>query len=631
MKPLVILSNRRQYDYFVGHYDLSAWAVLCDDPAFSEELESLKISHHRLSEFLLEKKWADVNAWACSRAATWPELCRSEGLFKDFDFPSVIFYHFSHLLVHMLKNYLYAEYVLDHYAPEKVVLFSNRKIECDYPRADGNFFLNYFLKERCEKDGLPFDWCVIEGEELGERERAKGSHSALSAAGLKMRIRPFLAGIAKNLLRLVSKRFRPNATILASGSPKHLGSVLADLRLKGQRILFLDDDFHSEKFLFALRNRIFYCLAERTAAEPFLKDCFSYFLRESEKSLSRSAEHFEFEGHDFSDFIRRYLFEKMGDYFSRIESDSRCYAAILKNNNLRALVVEQDYADRGSFLAALMKRRGVEVFCVSHANTAVDFRVPPDEQKYAKSMTFVNSEFEKNMYQSRGWRGEQIIISGTPRYDRLIRMCAQTKPRSGAGRLKVLVCGASWMNQTPHDFGYLGLHIGVRRELQFRAMCDLFSVANEFPLVDLAILPHHHETEPFWKDFIRKHGDPRRMRLLSASTDVFKLLLDCDAMVLAHWSTTLIEAAIVRLPTIVLNLRSTLSPALREFSEKGFCSIAFDRKGISDAFSGLTGKRTDFLTGQSHLEFYLGKMDGLATSRVANAVLQAVSRTGKCS
>jgi hypothetical protein len=170
--------------------------------------------------------------------------------------------------------------------------------------------------------------------------------------------------------------------------------------------------------------------------------------------------------------------------------------------------------------------------------------------------------------------------------------------------------------------GYLGLHVGTRGDVQQPAMRELLGVASELSKIDLLIKPHHHETESSWRSFIRAHGNPGRIRLLKSSDDIFKLIMSCDAMVLAYWSTAIIEAAIAQLPTIVLNFRSSVSPALLDFSRKGFCGIASNRKEIFDALAGINGRRPDFVAAEPTLEFYLGKRDGLATQRVTDEIIR---------
>ena len=108
---------------------------------------------------------------------------------------------------------------------------------------------------------------------------------------------------------------------------------------------------------------------------------------------------------------------------------------------------------------------------------------------------------------------------------------------------------------------------------------------------------------------------------MRSSDDIFQLLMVCDATVLAYWSTAMIEAAIAKVPMIFVNIRPTVSPALLNFSEKGFCKVVCNRKEIFDALSGLTKQNQDTPLDEHTLEFYLGKRDGNATARVTDDIL----------
>lgn len=226
------------------------------------------------------------------------------------------------------------------------------------------------------------------------------------------------------------------------------------------------------------------------------------------------------------------------------------------------------------------------------------------------------------MYEARGWDGSRIIVSGVPRYDRLLRL-QQKSGISGRHRsMRILVCGGPWWPHTPDELGYLGLHIECYRELQSAAMRELFAVTCESSSFELIVKPHHIESEPYWKSFLHNQTKVGKVRLLRSTEDIFRLLMQCDAMVLSYWSTAIIEAALVKLPVIFLNIRPTVSPVLSDFSRKSFCCIAHDRSEIQSQLSILMSKRQDPPLDPQVAKYYLGTRDAQATRRVVCEILR---------
>lgn len=617
MSNLVVLSSRSQYDHFVRDYDLATFEVVCDSPGFSEFLASQKIRHTLLTEFLLAEQWQEVNAWACSRAAAWPELCKKSGLFTRFDYPGVMFHYFSHILTQMLKNFLYAQHIAKAFAVSRAVLFHPQAVDFNYPHFDGNFFLNYFLKEQLEQRGIEYVWCYAEA-------KARSRGSAKDPLWFAKTIKSFLKRILMRLLGRLND-LELGAQVLVWGSLRHLRSVLVGLKQKQQKIVFVDDVFQIEKFIFSLQNRIPYRIVDSVGTEaPSHAGAFRYFLGDAKKAMAQDQGFFVFRGRDFAAPVSAFIFDRMEKYFGKLEDEASRFLELLNKNHIKAMVVDEDYANRGSFLASFMKHHGVNNFCISHANVPVDFSVPEDDRLYSKSVTFVNSEFEKVMYQARGWDGSRIVVSGVPRYDRLVRLGTGAGIRSKSKSKRILVCGGPWWPHTPDELGYLGLHVECYREVQSVAMCELFSAVGRSDSFELLIKPHHIESEPYWRSFIRDQPKVKKLRLLKSTEDMLRLLTQCDVMVLSYWSTTIIEAAIVKLPVIFLNMRPTVSPALRDFSEKGFCRIAYNRRDIADQLASLPDRGMDPPLSESVLEYYLGKRDQHATDRVISEILKSV-------
>ncbi len=234
---IVVLSNTGQQAAFNRSFSMDGWTVWSDNAQFLE----FKI----LDEFLLRGRWNEVNAWGCAKAAGYCRLTKEHSLFEDLDWASVIYLFFSLILTQMLKNYLYAEYLVSE-NPDQIAVFHVSELR-KYPDFSGNAYLNYFLQQAAEAKGIPVSVILID-EKLDAYNEFPSSGS-----WLKRRFSNFSKRAAGRLL----KRLAPAAgtiDVLASGSLRHLAGTVNELKRRNITTALFDHEFHAEQFIFALRN-----------------------------------------------------------------------------------------------------------------------------------------------------------------------------------------------------------------------------------------------------------------------------------------------------------------------------------------------------------------------------------------
>ena len=142
----VVISNEKQFQAFQVHCggDRSRYAVFCDNPSYFGTLEAGNVNFHRLDEFLIQDRWAQVNAWGCERAAEWIRLWREKAGGGP-NLAEIMFLHLGYVLVQSVKNLLLAGIVFDESKPERVLVFEGGARR-RFPEFSGNVFMNYFLK-----------------------------------------------------------------------------------------------------------------------------------------------------------------------------------------------------------------------------------------------------------------------------------------------------------------------------------------------------------------------------------------------------------------------------------------------------------------------------------------------------
>ena len=164
-KQLVVLSNEAQYTQFIdSELILNDFAVISDNKRFNEYLDQKNVLFESVDELLIQEQWEAINTWGCSQACKWINACQQANLFSRIDLPSVMYHFFSRMLIQMVKNYTYANHILDKYQPKSVVIF-NGLLRYDYPDFSGNWYFNYFLDLVSKEKNIPIQHIDIDQKE----------------------------------------------------------------------------------------------------------------------------------------------------------------------------------------------------------------------------------------------------------------------------------------------------------------------------------------------------------------------------------------------------------------------------------------------------------------------------------
>ncbi|OGW79357.1 MAG: hypothetical protein A3G33_03180 [Omnitrophica bacterium RIFCSPLOWO2_12_FULL_44_17] len=619
MAQIVVLSNQAQYQAFVGHgFDNKNFTVLCDNELFYPFLDNAGIAYKKIDEFLLRDRWSNVNEWSWSKAAGFIRLMRTHRYFEDIDLPSIIFLWFSALLTHLLKNYLYALEIIKTYRPAEILAFSSQR-DYYWPDYSGNAFLNYFLEELARNEKITLRILKINWSAESFRPR-QSNLKKIFRAMVKKAIQSFYG-----ILNRPAKKI----DVMAYGTLRHLGSTLLELKKRGANVVFYDDEFRNEHFIFSLKNRIPYLIPECFPnITPPPNDNFVEWLKtEIANAVSDPCmkNHFLFETFNFGPFIKERFFGSMDTLFNKVGRERPQYEEILQSVQLKSLLLDEDF-NTHAWIAAFMKSRGVPVYCVSHANWVLTSSIPQEYQCFGQSVTFVHSQHEKDTHADRGWNPEQIIVSGIPRYDRLIEMREKRAPLHGP--VNILFCGAFFLPFSADTVGFIGMSIFAYRSHQEQAVRTLLRAAENLPLT-ITIKPQYVDDAPLWRQFVENERHHCKVEVVDANEDYFKLLMGSDAMAICAWSSTLIEAGIAGVPTFYLDLDNQNSDQVNRFHASGLCEIFNHSASLRQALEKLCSSER-LKDGRRPLaakqEYYLGSMDGHASSRVASYILEKIER-----
>lgn len=620
---LIILSTIAQYQAFTdSSFNTGDFTAFVDNARLHEFLNANQFPYEILDEFLIADRWSVLNVWGCSQAADWIELCRKKNVFKDVDLASVLFLNLSKMLIQAVKNYSYAKLLLEKCRPSCVVVFDDVP-NSNYPEFSGNFYLNYFLKELSAKDNIEVQKLTLGGKEIRDEYLKDFSpwHKKI--------IQKFLVNAKQAFNLIYGYLIKPRPiTLLATGSLTHLGSTLVQLVKKGANIALYDFEYHWHQHRFALTHQISYwipyCFSNKQTTESLqwveerLQELFSSLDESKAQNL------FQFDQFDFCEFVRENIFAMMKPHFQRLANKLGHYKCLVQLCSPSAVLLNDDFSTQNSFLAAYLKTNQVKTFCISHANLVVDFAVSKEHQAFGQSTTFVNSDYEKTMWQARGWKGKNIVVTGTPRYDRLMRMHSDRKKSVNGTdrRIKLLYCASGLWLHSPNQRGYLGSHVVLYGQNQIPRIRATLNIVRDLP-VKLIIKPHSDAAVPMWKNFVSHEKSRDKIQVTEHSEDIFALYGKCDAMVVPYWSTAMIETAMIGLPTIFLDMNQPHSPSLYQFAEQSFCRIVHNETELKTEIESLLhSKNTTTFDSISRTmdEYFLGKRDASSSLRVANYI-----------
>ncbi|HNX68445.1 MAG TPA: hypothetical protein PKI45_03035 [Candidatus Omnitrophota bacterium] len=622
---LIVLSTSEQLNTYLLHEELRTSQVFCDNEALFPELTARGIAFQLVDEFILREQWTAINAWGCGRSGRWLAASRSATPPGSPDVLPGIHLYFSCFLIAAAKNRAYANWILEKVKPARVFVFEDRR-QVSYPDFSGNDYLNYFLKEIALSQKI-------------EVRSLQAHCPATVPVKAKHGIYALARTVYKKLLTLYLKLFQSisGKYFLVYGALRHLETTAVYLHEKKIPILIYDHEFHDEFFRFAARLQVPYLTADMlptpvmNAVREMAKSLQYQF--ESKLTIARREKLFEYQNYEFCDFIDKKIVSTMEAYFYRAAVEWLRCGQMLKRLSLTGCLVEEDFGARANFCEYL-KHANVPMFCISHGHGGFEFEPKKEEQTFWQSTTFVNSEHEKiKMYISRGWNGEGIRVSGTPRYDQLYQKLQNRRVKPLPK--KILYCAGSLAASSPDTPGYLGVDMVAYRSYQIKAFQAFLKAAEGLPF-EILVKSHYDSDDHRWEQLRADIPSQCNVRILKHSQDFHSLLIQSHAMILPCLSTSLIEAALCRIPVLFMDLNTQNNRTVIEFAFHGLCQYIDSTDHLRNALEKIAAE-TDAPaehSGQNDpfREYYLGNNFGKATQTTGDIILdrlrQDLSRTG---
>ncbi len=407
-----------------------------------------------------------------------------------------------------------------------------------------------------------------------------------------------------------SRRKTGKKIYLMSGSLMHLEPVIEKLKTRGDAsIIFCEQEFNLEKYRFCRRRGMDFVVIPKAprvswqwAGREFISGQMVY------------------EGNDYSEVFNDML-QNLGKVeWLNLGPDIEALKKLIKSFAPDAVVLDEDFAVRRAY-SAVARHCGTPCFVVSHGVPNItllgDTEQPSDY--YASAVTFVQSDYEKNVYASLYYDPQKISITGVPRYDKLFTRQNETAV-SGESRKQVLYCGTVMQSYNFLDDTILANFLGHRhyREYLEPSLRDLIEAVWTGG-AHLTIKPHYDQ-KAYWASFLKEFSYTGTT-LVSLRADIFKHETQAD-LVVTPASTVVLEAIFLDKPVIVLNYGNDHLADVYE--KKGVALVVRNKRELLEAVQQcLTAgpARQNIATARhKFLSYFVGAYDGCAADRVAEAI-----------
>ncbi len=209
----------------------------------------------------------------------------------------------------------------------------------------------------------------------------------------------------------------------------------------------------------------------------------------------------------------------------------------------------------------------------------------------------------------------EVIVTGQPRYDILFSPHERYSKEDFVERYGITPGNkiVLWATQT-HGLSY------EENVKNLKAICKAMKGLKGITLV---IKQHPAESEAH-TDLIKKFVDRCGIDavLTPKNSDTYEQLFVCDLMITRH-STTAVEALALKKPVIILNLSGEPDPV--DYVREGVAAGVYDENDLKMTIERLLENDRELMKNRdSYLDRHLFKIDGKATDRVVDLIIQMI-------
>ena len=295
------------------------------------------------------------------------------------------------------------------------------------------------------------------------------------------------------------------------------------------------------------------------------------------------------------------------------------------------ILIVNEYGQFERSLVIAGKLKGVPTLAIQHGN----FMLTPGGYMYTKDeissegsikspycpipdITAVYGTYHEDILTKvNAYPEDSVVVTGQPRYDILYRANKIYDKDKFVKKYKI--------NPNHKIISWTTQCHGLSNEENIRNFKGVFRTMQNLKDITLVIKQHPGEGKRYTKmikDCLNKYNLGMNAVVTPKDSDTYELLYICDLMITKN-STTAMEAIALNKPVIVLNLSE--EPDLVDYVEQGVALGVYKEEDFKPAIEKLLKDDSELAKNRGrYIEKYLYKIDGKATERVVNLIMQTI-------
>jgi UDP-N-acetylglucosamine 2-epimerase len=298
------------------------------------------------------------------------------------------------------------------------------------------------------------------------------------------------------------------------------------------------------------------------------------------------------------------------------------------NPDLLLLVNEYGHFERSLLIAA--KERNIPVLAIQHGNFTPSHQgyiyhrddISPDGAvtepfcPIPDLTTVWGSCFKRLLTETSAYPENKVVVTGNPGYDILSQIresCTREdvlKPYQIDPSKKIVL----WTTQSH----------GLTDEENQKNINAVNQAAGELPDCVFIIKQHPNEPEKYTRFYeSQKQSVLDNIVIVPPKANILELILTCD-MMMAKWSTTIIEAMAMDKDIVVLNLGSDRDRA--DYVRQNIAAGVYRADDLAETIRKIVDKRINLAEKRrEYVHDYLYKVDAQATKRIVELINNEIS------
>lgn len=595
LKTAVLIRNQFEAEHIQKNVS-GKLIYLCPNQDLFAYCQQFNLDAICLSEDLLEGSEAEINEWGYRLACAHIPTLQKNDSFQNI-FLNINFYTIKGIFTQGIKFLTVIEKLHKKYHFEEFVCF----------KSPNSLLVNTCLEYFKTIPGLIISELL--NLALLKKERCR--------LGIKEYLRQFLAFISNIQadLMIFILGARKKKFFFFSGALNHLDSVVQILNEKHlYNLVCVEAEFNLKKYIACLKRFIPYKVLSMTAKPCKNAELISDFFKNGQEII--------FKNENYTKLFSKIVTPSFESSLLKFPIPYQILERLYDQLKPCGVLLDEDLSLFRRSLAVFSWMQKGESFVVSHGIPVQKLsNASPKNQLFKSSIIFVNSQFEKSVYQNLFFEPARILSLGIPRYDKIFQL--KSNRTTNKSKKVILLCLSGFHN---YDFEAFMPVLVKADSIQTRNAAyihDILKILSGKKDVVVKIKTHFINEYNLVKRYVQNLNIKTEYSVLRHDAPIFNLENEADIIV-APESTVINEAIMLQKPVILMNYNSSFK--VTEYIDSGLVSYANcynELEKILDYIFDSAWQRNKYLPNhKAHSSLFYKFEDSSNSKRVADYIIQ---------